>query len=87
MRRQHFALTMDGGDGVCSGGGNAMTKVAAGVTEAQGMQDLGTVRCAPLLLASPHTPCEVEIDLSNVWRATPVFRGHGVCGGSMTGHL
>ena len=55
MRRQHFALTMDGGDGVCSGGGNAMTKVAAGVTEAQGMQDLGTVRRAASARFTTHT--------------------------------
>lgn len=35
-----------GGDGVCSGGGNAMTKVVTGITDAQGMQDLGTVSLA-----------------------------------------
>jgi len=35
---------MEGGGGACSGGGNALTKVVTGVTNAQGMADLGTVR-------------------------------------------
>ena len=35
---------MDGGGGACSGGGNAVMKVATGLDQASALQDMGSVR-------------------------------------------